>query len=65
MKVGLGTSGISVQELKEKGFLGKIMYDILCFSTTGCRDKEAMMELLEFTAKDIISQVAKETSHDR
>ena len=60
MRIEVGSSGVSIGELKSKGLLGKVMYDIVCFDQTSCRDNDAYLELLEHTAKEIIEKVNKE-----
>ena len=44
-------------KLRNKGLVGKIMWDIAFCDPNGCRDKEAYLELLEATAKEIIERI--------
>lgn len=54
---------IDPDELRPKGLTGRIMWDIAFCQTTVCRDKDAFMELLEHTAKEIIDRV-RTTPHN-
>lgn len=51
----------TVKELKEyakgDGQVAKIMYEIAFFQSTGCKDKEAWLDLLKMTAEDIIQEL--------
>jgi len=51
-----GRIAVDPAELKLKGFVGEIMWDIAFCTPDTCRDKEAYMELLEHTAKEIIKK---------
>lgn len=54
---------VNPAELKPKGFVGEIMWDIAFCTPSACRDQKAYMELLEYTAKEIIEKV-KEVCKD-
>lgn len=54
---------VDPSELKQKGFVGEIMWDIAFCNPSSCRDKEAYMELLEHTAEVIIEKVIATTSN--
>jgi len=58
-EIGLMISGWSIypSELKKKGLIGRIMWDIAFCDSDGCRDKKAYLELLEATAKEIIERI--------
>lgn len=51
---------IDPSELKRKGLVGRIMWDIAFCQADSCNDKQAYMELLEETAKEIIIRVKGE-----
>ena len=53
----IGEWTIYPSDLKNKGLIAKIMWDIVFCDPHGCRDKEAHLELLEHTAKEIIERV--------
>lgn len=57
MGLMVGEWTIYPSELKGKGVIGKIMWDIAFCQADGCRDKEAYLELLESTAKEIIERI--------
>lgn len=61
MKVSLVQKNweISPDELKSKGFMGEIMWDIVCCDPNNCRSKEGYLELVEETAKEIAEKVLK------
>lgn len=44
-------------ELKKKGAVGRIMWDIAFCNPNACKDKKAYLELLEMTAKDIVERI--------
>ena len=45
------------EELKDKGLIGRTMWDIIWCDVSACRDKKAYLELVEATAKEIIERV--------
>ena len=53
----IGDWTIYPSDLKDKGVVGKIIWDIAFCDPSGCRDKEAYLELLESTAKEIIERI--------
>jgi len=58
-EIGLVVSGWTIypSELRRKGLVGRIMWDIAFCDPDGCRDKEAHLELLEATAKEIVQRI--------
>ena len=59
-RVGVGFSGIFLDELKALGELrGWVAFSILGFAETSCRDKEARMDLLVHETDQIIDYVLR------
>ena len=58
-RIEYADTGISPDDLRDKGLTGRIMWDILLCDRKACRDKESYLELLEGTAKEIIERVKK------
>jgi len=48
---------ISPDELRDKGLVGRIMWDIMLCDVRACTNKKAYLFLLEETAKEIIERV--------
>ena len=57
MGLQVGEWTIFPSELRAKGLVGRIIWDIAFCNPAGCRDKEAYLKLLEATAKEIIERV--------
>ena len=65
MSIGLGFRNFSVfTEDLPKGILGEIMVDIMFCDSYFCGNKEAYLEMLEYTAKEIISKVLRYSGCD-
>ena len=54
-----GDFSISPGELRSKGLVGEIMWDIIWCDSDNCKSKEAFLELVEETANEIIVKVEK------
>jgi len=60
IRIEYDETGISPDDLKGRGLIGKIMWHILLCDRKCCRDKESYLELLEETAKQIIQEIKTE-----
>jgi hypothetical protein len=56
LEIIVGDFTISRKDLPD-GLVGRIMLDIIFCQAECCRDKQAFLELLEHTAKEIIRKV--------
>jgi len=57
MQIQCGDFWISPEDLKQKEPLRSVMINILNAQSGNCGNKKAFLELVEFTAKEIISDL--------